>query len=99
MVVGVREGEECWLGAMWVTLDRRRAGVGAALASAVIDWAREWGARRVVLGVADGNTAATALFRSLGCVETGKREELRESLVEVEYVLSLNRDADAALPT
>lgn len=84
---------------MWVTLDRRRAGVGAALASAVIDWAREWGARRVVLGVADGNTAATALFRSLGFVETGKREELRESLVEVEYVLSLNRDADAALPT
>jgi GNAT superfamily N-acetyltransferase len=89
MVVGVREGDECWLGAMWVAPEWRQGGVGAALASAVIDWARSWGARRVVLGVAEGNTPAVALFERLGFVETGTREVLREGLVEVEYVLDL----------
>jgi GNAT superfamily N-acetyltransferase len=89
MVVGVRDGDECWLGAMWVPPARRREGVGAALTSAVIDWARSWQARQVMLGVAQSNTPAAALFESLGFVETGKQELVREDLVEVEYVLDL----------
>jgi GNAT superfamily N-acetyltransferase len=92
MVVGVRDGNECWLGAMWVAPERRREGVAAALASAVIDWARSWEARQVVLGVAESNRPAAALFESLGFIETGKQELLREGLVEIEYVLDLKVD-------
>jgi GNAT superfamily N-acetyltransferase len=92
MVVGVRVGEECWLGAMWVAPERRREGVGLALASAVIDWARSWGARRIVLGVAEGNMPAVALYERLGFVATGNREMVREDLLETEYVLDLQRD-------
>jgi ribosomal protein S18 acetylase RimI-like enzyme len=89
MVVAVREGEDCRLGGMWVAPERRRQGIGLALATAVIDWARSWGARRVLLGVAEGNTPAAALYQRLGFVETGIREVLREDLVEIEYALDL----------
>lgn len=90
MVVGVRDGEEALLGAMWVDPKQRGAGVGLALADAVINWARSWGANRVRLGVADGNRPATRLYERLGFVETGRRELLRNDLVEVEYLLELH---------
>jgi hypothetical protein len=32
MVVGVRDGEDCRLGAMWVAPERKREGAGLALA-------------------------------------------------------------------
>ncbi len=89
MIVGVRDGDDCWLGAMWVAPERRREGIGRSLASAVIEWARSWGAKCVMLGVAEGNGPATALFERLGFAKTGERHVLREGLVEIEYVLDL----------
>jgi GNAT superfamily N-acetyltransferase len=89
MVVGVRDGDNAWLGAMWVAPERRREGIGLALAVAVVGWARSWGAKRVLLGVAEGNGPAAALYERLGFVETGSREVVREDLVEIEYALAL----------
>jgi GNAT superfamily N-acetyltransferase len=89
MVVGVRDGDDCWLGAMWVAPERRRDGVGTALANAVLDWARSWGAGRVLLGVAEGNRPAAALYERLGFMETGSREVVRDGLIEIKYALDL----------
>jgi ribosomal protein S18 acetylase RimI-like enzyme len=45
---------------------RRRSGVASALMEAAIDWLRERGAPRVVLGTAQKNDAAQRLFDRLG---------------------------------
>jgi ribosomal protein S18 acetylase RimI-like enzyme len=44
----------------------RRAGVATGLMEAAIDWLRERGAPRVVLGTAERNPAAHRLFEKLG---------------------------------
>ena len=44
----------------------RRAGVATRLTEAAIDWLRERGAPRVVLGTAERNPAAQRLFEKLG---------------------------------
>jgi GNAT superfamily N-acetyltransferase len=90
MVVGVRAGDDCWLGAMWVAPERRREGIGLGLVNAVIEWARSWGAKRVLLGVAEGNRPAAALYERLGFVQTGSCEVVRDALIEIEYALNLD---------
>ncbi len=52
----------------------RRAGIGRFLVGAVIDRAREAGAVKVLLEVRAGNSAAAALYRSMGFVEDTVRE-------------------------
>ncbi len=56
---------------MLVRVDRRRQGVGDALVAACVAWAREEGARRVVLHVFPHNAAAVALYRKHGFEERG----------------------------
>jgi RimJ/RimL family protein N-acetyltransferase len=51
----------------------RRRGVGSALLSAAIDWARERGLHKLSLSVFVHNTAAIALYRKFGFVEEGRR--------------------------
>jgi ribosomal protein S18 acetylase RimI-like enzyme len=65
------DAEDCWLEDLYVAEAARGAGLGRALTEAVIDRARERGCRRVELDVNTENTAALALYRSLG-FETGK---------------------------
>ena len=48
----------------------RRSGVATALMNAAIDWLRQHGAPRVVLGTAAPNKGAQALFRRLGFRDT-----------------------------
>jgi GNAT superfamily N-acetyltransferase len=48
----------------------RRSGAGTSLMKAAIDWLREHGAPRVILGTAAKNAGAHALFRSLGFRDT-----------------------------
>ena len=48
----------------------RRSGIGTALVERAIEWLRERGAPRVILGTAASNQGAQALFRRLGFRET-----------------------------
>ena len=65
------DAEDCWLEDLYVAPEARREGLGRTLVEAVIDRARERGCRRVELDVNSENTAALALYRSLG-FRTGK---------------------------
>ena len=65
--------------AMWVDPTARRQGVGVVLAQAVIGWARGVGAPRLLLGVAEDNAPAIALYESLAFKFSGKREPLRSN--------------------
>jgi ribosomal protein S18 acetylase RimI-like enzyme len=49
-----------------VAEEGRRLGVASALVEAAIQWLREKGAPRVILGTAQPNTRAQALFEKLG---------------------------------
>jgi ribosomal protein S18 acetylase RimI-like enzyme len=58
---------------MMVAHDWRRRGVGSALMTAAMDWARERGLHKLSLSVFVHNTAAIGLYRKLGFVEEGRR--------------------------
>lgn len=51
----------------------RRQGVGSSLCRAVMDWAREEGAGRILLEVRAGSAGAVQLYGGLGFVATGRR--------------------------
>jgi len=63
---------------MWVTPEARGRGVGNALLQAALDWARQYGARSVKLGVTCGDTAALRLYQRAGFVALGATEPIRE---------------------
>jgi RimJ/RimL family protein N-acetyltransferase len=58
---------------MLVARDRRGRGVGSALVTAAIDWARERGLHKLSLSVFAHNEPAIALYRKFGFVEEGRR--------------------------
>ncbi len=51
----------------------RRQGVGSSLCRAVIEWAREEGAGKILLEVRAGSAGAARLYGGLGFVATGRR--------------------------
>ncbi|MBI3648133.1 MAG: diaminopimelate decarboxylase [Actinobacteria bacterium] len=55
-----------------VAADLRGKGVGTALMSEALRWARSSGVEKVVLSVYPGNTAAIALYRRFGFVQEGR---------------------------
>jgi ribosomal protein S18 acetylase RimI-like enzyme len=63
--VAVR-GERAWIGGIGVTPFGRRRGIGEQLMHAVVDQARERGARLVQLEVIEGNEPAVALYEKVG---------------------------------
>jgi ribosomal protein S18 acetylase RimI-like enzyme len=65
------KAEDCWIEDLFVRDDARGAGLGRALMDAALERASERGCRRVELDVNSENTAALALYRSLG-FQTGK---------------------------
>ena len=78
--------------AMWVAPEARRRGLGDGLVRTVIDWAREQGYERLVLDVADDNTAAIRLYERNGFTATGARGTLpppRTHIREHERALEL----------
>lgn len=68
---------EVSLAGMWVDPAARRLGTGRALLDAVVSWARERGARCIVLQVTEGNAPAERLYASAGFAATDEAGELR----------------------
>lgn len=58
---------------MLVASEWRGRGVGAALLTAAIEWARERGLHKLSLTVFTHNTAAIALYRKFDFIEEGRR--------------------------
>lgn len=60
---------------LMVAGDHRRQGIGRALMEAAEEWARESGIRKLELHVFPHNTAALALYESLGYSREGVRRQ------------------------
>jgi ribosomal protein S18 acetylase RimI-like enzyme len=58
--------------ALAVAADHRGRGIGSALMSEALRWARAAGVRKIVLSVYPHNTAAIALYRRFGFVDEGR---------------------------
>lgn len=61
-----RPPHDCLVFSMWVEPGTRRSGVGRALLHAIDDWARDWGAHKVVLWVIGGNDGALRFYERIG---------------------------------
>jgi ribosomal protein S18 acetylase RimI-like enzyme len=61
---------------LWVHPDHRAGGIASTLVAQVEDWARQAGAERLTLWVAQNNEPARSLYRLRGFVETGNRKDL-----------------------
>jgi ribosomal protein S18 acetylase RimI-like enzyme len=69
-------GQSVELVSMWVSPARRRAGIAAGLADAVVRWAHDGGATAVELWVTRGNDAAVRLYKAAGFRMTGDHQPL-----------------------
>jgi ribosomal protein S18 acetylase RimI-like enzyme len=61
---------------LWIAPGARGRGLARRLVEARAGWAREHGAVRLELAIAENNQAAKALYRSLGFVPTGERRSM-----------------------
>jgi ribosomal protein S18 acetylase RimI-like enzyme len=78
---------------MWVAPFARGRGVGDALVGAVVRWAKERGASRIALRVAEGNHHAMALYRRHGFADKGPVENsAKDRLVDREMIREADRD-------
>lgn len=66
---------------MWVAPKDRGYGIGRALLSRILFWAKESQLSTVLLAVTTTNSAALALYRSSGFAPLGKPEQLRRGSV------------------
>jgi ribosomal protein S18 acetylase RimI-like enzyme len=82
------DGDVVELISMWVAPAARGRGVGDLLVRAVERWARQAHAKVVRLCVADGNEAASVLYRRNGFVETGELGDLMADGVRRERVMA-----------
>jgi ribosomal-protein-alanine N-acetyltransferase len=78
---------------------RRRQGIARILMKAVVDYARQSAARRVLLEVRRSNRAAVELYRALGFWAAGARVRYYQDGEDaLELSLSLNRETGAVEP-
>ena len=102
VVVVAPYDNEAGLFAMWVCPGSRKFGIGAHLVTEAVGWARKREYSRILLDVADDNTAAIALYESHGFKPTGATGTLappREHITEHQRSLRLNQrcEQDAAM--
>ena len=69
------EGLECYLAELYVVPAERGKGLGRALLDQVLDHARECGAGYLDVGVDEPDTAARALYESVGFSNTSGRPD------------------------
>ncbi len=62
---------------MWVAAEHRGVGAGMLLLERVISWARERGARQVLLAVTCGDSPARRMYERAGFSPVGEPEPLR----------------------
>lgn len=82
---------------MWVAPAARRLGVGDARVREIERWAQRAGGRVVRLDVADGNTAAAALYQRHGFAYTGEQGDLMPDGVRRELVMAKTLQSSAPL--
>lgn len=63
-------------GQLWVAPRQRGTGLGRRLMEAVTQWASDWGAEQVVLGVMETNLSVIAFYEYLGYSDTGMRVQM-----------------------
>jgi len=61
-----RAPHDCLVFSMWVAPGARRSGVGRLLIDSVAEWARAWGARRIILWVFGANEGAHRFYDEIG---------------------------------
>ncbi len=83
---------EAQLVSLWVDPDARGRGVAGALIYAVAAWARERGARTVVLFVQEANAPGRALYLRAGFRPTGAREPVGRGRPGFKVVVSATVD-------
>jgi ribosomal protein S18 acetylase RimI-like enzyme len=81
------------LGSIWVAPRFRGGGLVPRLLDAVLDWAIDTGARRLVLDVTETNDRAIGIYERYGFALTGNRHPLRagSGLDELEMAMELYR--------
>ncbi|HEY6447570.1 MAG TPA: GNAT family N-acetyltransferase [Acidobacteriaceae bacterium] len=89
----------CDLESMAVLPDVRRQGIGGALLRAVLTWASEHQARRCVLEVRAGNTAALALYQRFGLRQQGRRPRYYTDPPEDALLLGMPVTGGSATPS
>jgi ribosomal protein S18 acetylase RimI-like enzyme len=84
------EHADAVLWGMWVDPSARRRGIGRELLDAVASWAREAGAQRLRLALAqdEASRPAAALYRTLGFAQTGESEPLESNPSSIALVMS-----------
>ena len=73
---------------MWTAETHRNQGIGRQLVEAVVDWARERGARTVLLMVTSNNKSAIIFYERLGFSKTGHTEPYPNDAALFEYEMS-----------
>jgi GNAT superfamily N-acetyltransferase len=82
---------------LWVAPSARGTGLGERLVEAIVAWATEVGARRLILWVTEINEPAVELYGRMGFARTGVRQTLPwdERLTEIEMVRELGPTGSA----
>ncbi|MFM7134439.1 MAG: N-acetyltransferase family protein [Planctomycetota bacterium] len=83
---------------MWVAPEARGRGVGDALVSSVVRWARSRGARELRLDVTAANSRAVALYARHGFVDRGAASETGERAMVKALGPARDSAADASEP-
>ena len=90
------DSNEAYLYQMWVAPDARNKGLGKALLSQLVLWARELGLRALMLEVANSNNEAIKLYRSFGFVSSDKTDVYSNESISAVQTMSLSlRENDA----
>lgn len=93
MARGYLELSTAYLVSVYVTPAWRGRGIGTAVSREIVAWAREHGAKEVILGVSDWNQAARRVYEALGFAPNGVSRPLRSDPLVTLYEMRLELPA------